>query len=142
MIWDTTVEENFVLVCKLLDIYGKTGLAMNSDKFQFAKETVSFAGMEITRPAREYLEAIRNFPVPKNISLLRSIYGMLNQINYSFLMTEYIELFRHLWKSETPYCWSPILQENFKMANEMIVDAVTKGVERFVMKRKTFPATD
>ena len=26
MIWDTTVEENFVLVCKLLDIYGKAGM--------------------------------------------------------------------------------------------------------------------
>ena len=57
MVWDTTVEENFVSVCKLLDIYGKAGLVMNSDKFQFGQETVSFAGMEITkdaiRPARE-----------------------------------------------------------------------------------------
>ena len=72
MIWDSTVEENFVSVCKLLDIYGKPGLGMNSVKFQFAKETVRFASMEITknaiRLAREYLDAIRNFPVPKNIS--------------------------------------------------------------------------
>ena len=69
-------------VCKLLDIYGKAGLVMNSDKFQFAQETVSFAGLEITknaiRPAREYLDAIRNFPVPKNIISLHSFYGMIN----------------------------------------------------------------
>ena len=73
MIWDSTVEENFV------DIYRKAGLVMNSDRFQFAQETVSFAGMEISkntiRPAREYLDAIRNFPVPKNISSLHSFYG-------------------------------------------------------------------
>ena len=33
MIWDTTVEENLVSVCKLLDIYGKVGMVMNSEKF-------------------------------------------------------------------------------------------------------------
>ena len=65
--------------------------------------------MEITkdaiRPAREYLDAIRNFPVPKN---------MINQVNYAFLMTEHMEPFRHLLKSDTPYSWSPILQDKDK----------------------------
>ena len=97
MIWDNTVEENFASVCKLLYIYGKAGLVMNLDRFQFAQETVTFAGMEITknaiRPAGEYLDAIRNFPVPKNISLLRSFYGMINQINYLFTMHEHMEPF-------------------------------------------------
>ena len=60
------MEENFVFVCKLLDIYGKAGLVMNLDKFEFGQETVSFAGMEIMK------DAIRNFPVPKTISSLRS----------------------------------------------------------------------
>ena len=77
MIWDSTAEENFASVCKLLDIYGKAGLVMNPHKFQFAQETVSFAGMEITknaiRPAREYL-----------------------------------------FKSNTLYCWSTILQEKLQ----------------------------
>ena len=26
LVWDTTVEENFATVCKLLDIYGKAAL--------------------------------------------------------------------------------------------------------------------
>ena len=76
------------------------------------------------RPAREYL-AIRNFPVPKNISSLRSFYGMIDHVNYAFLMTEHMEPFRHLLKSDTPYCWSNILQEKFEMAKQKIVDAVT-----------------
>ena len=58
---------------------------------------------------------------------------MIKQINYAYLMTEHMEPFRHLLKSDTPYCWSPILQEKFEMA---------KGVERFDMKRKTCLATD
>ena len=114
MVWDTTVEENFVSVFKLLDIYRKAGMVMNLDKFQFGQKTMSFAGMEITKDAiRDYLDAIRSFPLPKNISSLKSFYGMINQINYVFLMTEHMEPFRHLLKSDTPYCWSPILQEQF-----------------------------
>ena len=109
MIWDTTVEENFVSVCKLLDIYGKAGMVMNSDKFQFGQETVSFAGMDITkdaiRHARVNLDAIRNFPVPKNISSLRSFYGMINQINYPFLMTEHMEPFCHLTSGVSRICF-------------------------------------
>ena len=128
MVWDSTVEENFPSVCKLLDIYGKAGQVMNSEKLQFVQETVSFKGMEITknaiRPAREYLEAIRNFPVPKNIRSLRSFYVMINQINYAFTMNEHMEPFRHLLKSDTPFCWSHILQEKFERAKEM---AVTRG---------------
>ena len=80
---------------------------MNSDKFQFAQETVSFAGLEITknaiRPAREYLDAIRNFPVPKNISSLHSFYGMINQINYSFTMHKHMDPFCPLLKGDTPF---------------------------------------
>ena len=50
--------------------------------------------MEITknaiRPAREYLDTNRKFPVPKNISSLRPFYGMINQINYAFTMNEHM----------------------------------------------------
>ena len=53
-----------------------------------------------------------------------------------------MEPFCHLLKSGTLFCWSPILQEKFEMARQKIVDAVTEGVERFDMKRKTCLATD
>ena len=43
---------------------------------------------------------------------------MIKQINYTYLMTEHMEPFQHLLKSDTPYCWSTIL-------NEIIVDAIT-----------------
>ena len=33
------------MVCRLLEIYGKAGLVMNSDKFQFRLDVVEFAGM-------------------------------------------------------------------------------------------------
>ena len=35
LVLDNTVEENIKTVCRLLEIYGKAGLVMNSDKFQY-----------------------------------------------------------------------------------------------------------
>ena len=79
LVWDNTLEDNFKSVCRLLEIYGKAGLVMNSDKFQFGQDTVEFAGMQVTqtgvRHAREYLRSIENFPAPTNISEARSFSG-------------------------------------------------------------------
>ena len=48
LLWDNTAEENFVSVCNFLEVYGKAGLVINGDKFQFCQDTVDFAGMEVT----------------------------------------------------------------------------------------------
>ena len=68
LLWDKGIKENFYSVCNMLQTYGKAGLVFNSDKFQFAKDVVQFAGLEVTldgvRPAREFLEAISQLPTP------------------------------------------------------------------------------
>ena len=73
-------------------------MIFNGDKFQFGQNTVDFAGLEITdygvRPSKKFLEAIRNFPRPKNITEMRSFFGMINQVCYAFSMSKIMEPFR------------------------------------------------
>ena len=49
---------------------------MLTTKFQFAQDTVDFAGLTITptniRPSKEFLDAIRNFPTPTDITGARA----------------------------------------------------------------------
>jgi hypothetical protein len=146
LVWDTTLADNFKSVCKLLEIYGKEGLVMNSDKFQFGQDTVEFAGMQVTengvRPAREFLESIKSFPAPSNISEVGSYFGMINQVNYAFARSDTMEPFRHLLKPGTPFLLSPILQEKFEQVKAMIIEAVTEGVRHYEVGRKTCLATD
>ena len=68
---------------------------------------------------------------------------MINKVNYAFAMNDTMEPFRHLdlLKPETPFLWSPILQEKFVQAKEMIVKAATEGVKRYVVGRQTCLAT-
>ena len=72
----------------------KNGMVFSPDKFVFAKETVEFAGFDITKegikPTDTYIDAIRNFPTPTNISEVRSWFGLINQVAYSFVKTEHM----------------------------------------------------
>ena len=82
------------------------------------------------------------FPRPENISEVRSFFGMINQVSFSFAMSEIMEPFRHLLRPDTQFIWSPTLQESFEKAKEMIVEAVKKGVQHFEMDRQTCLACD
>ena len=73
---------------------------MNPDKFRFAKDTVKFAGFEISRqnvkPSSKYLAAIEGFPTPKDITGIRSWFGVVNQVAYTFSMSEVMHPFGEL----------------------------------------------
>ena len=77
-LWSDSVEENFYLVIDLLETGHKAGLIFNSDKFQFGQETIDFAGLEVSmdgvRPAKKFLESIKNFPKPETLSEARSFF--------------------------------------------------------------------
>ena len=51
---------------------GEAGIVVNPEKLQFAQKTVEFAGFRVTdsstEPLPKYLDAIREFTTPKNIS--------------------------------------------------------------------------
>jgi hypothetical protein len=94
------MEQSFFRICSMLSYCNKNGMVFSPDKFMFAKETLEFAGFEITmegiKPTDKYIEAIRNFPAPTNISEVRSWFGLINQVAYSFVKTEHMAPFRHL----------------------------------------------
>ena len=146
VLWSTDERESFDDVCRMITLCGRAGLIFNSEKFQFASDTVDFAGLEITstgvRPSKKILESILQFPAPANISEVRSFFGLVNQVNYAFASSETMEPFRHLLKPGTPYRWSPLLEKKFMEAKEMIVKCVEEGVKHFEVGRPTCLATD
>ena len=95
MLWDNTVEENFVSVCNFLEVYGKAGLVINGDKFQFCQDIVDFAGMQVTskgvRPSRKFLDTIAELPSPTNTKEVRAFHGLVNQVNYAFCKSDQMQ---------------------------------------------------
>ena len=100
LLWSDTVEESYFQAVQWLDICGQNRIILNPENFIFYVPTVDFAGFTITlmdmRLCSRHLEAIHNFPQPRNITDIRSWFGLINQVSYVFSMAERMQPFRKL----------------------------------------------
>ena len=146
MMWEDDIEKSFFQTCEFLTLCGNNGIILNPSKFQFAQDTVSFAGFQITpttvQPLKKYLEAILDFPQPKDITGIRSWFGLVNQSSYAFSVAEKMAPFRELLKPNIKFYWDDQLQKLFEDSKEEIVKAVQHGVKLFDPKRKTSLSAD
>ena len=97
---------------------------------------------ESVRLSETYLQSIRDFPQPTDITGIRSWFGLVNQVAYAFSMTDIKKPFRDMLKPTTEFIWTDELQKSFTESKEAIVEAVKTGVETFEMGRTTCLATD
>ena len=118
LIWSEDIKGNFNLTVQWFDICARNGIILNPSKFEFAKDEIEFAGFIIgnktVRPSEKYVEAIRDFPVPKSITDIRSWFGLINQVSYTFSMSETMLPFRQLLKPNTKFEWTEKLQDAFE----------------------------
>ena len=106
LLYDETVSQQFHRIWEFLVTCGKAGIIFNPHKFQFCADEVDFVRFTVTpegvKPQAQYIESILNFPSPSNISDVRSWYGLINQISYSFAAAPIMEHFRHLLSPSVP----------------------------------------
>lgn len=109
-------------------------------------DTVKFAGFEITndtvRTCRKYLDAIRDFPTPANITDVRSWFELINQVSYAFAANERILPFCQLLKPGAPFVWDNDLNNLFEESKSMIIDEIEEGVHIFDKSKLTCLAID
>ena len=81
--WADNIEVAFFQACKWLDLCARNGITLNPAKFQFAQDDVIFAGLTITptnvKPSKKFLDSIKNFPQPTDISGARAWFGLANR---------------------------------------------------------------
>ena len=74
--------------------------------------------------------------------MIRSWFGLVNQVSYAFSMTEVMRPFRAFLKPTTEFIWTDELQEAFEKSKTVIIEAVREGIMTFEMNRTTCLATD
>ena len=145
LLWADSMEESFFQAANWLDVCGRNGIALNPDKFVFCREEVEFAGFSITmnnvRPCNKYLQVIREFPTPRNITDIRSCFGLVNHVSYAFSMAERMLPFRELLKPGNSFAWNDELEDIFAESKEAIAAEVEEGVRIFDKARPTCLAT-
>merc|ERR1719508_721702 len=98
--------------------------------------------MEGIKATDKYVAAIKNFPTPTNISEVRSWFGLINQVAYSFIKTEHMAPFRHLLSQSTVFEWNEDLEAAFKKSKEKIAELIEDGVASFDMELVTCLSPD
>lgn len=146
IMWSPSIQDSFFQAAKWLDTCGRNGIILNPSKFSFAKDTVNFAGFEISptavRPCPQVLEAIKRFPKPRNITDVRSWFGLVNQVAYAFASADRMQPFRNLLKPNTPFNWTDHMDNLFEETKAIILQDIQRGVEIFDKRRRTCLATD
>ena len=103
--------------CEYLTLCSNAGIIFKKKKFQFGQLEVDFLGFRITMeaimPNPEYLKAIMDFPRPTDITGVRSLFGLIQQVAYSFSMTDIMFPFRELLKPYIEFIWTQELQDSF-----------------------------
>ena len=144
--WADSIESSFFQACNWLDLCAKSGITLNPSKFQFAQDTVDFAGLTITptnvRPSSKFLNSIEQFPEPKDITGARAWFGLVNQGAYAFSMAKRMQPFRHLLKPKIPFKWTAELSSIFKESKDVIINEMKNGVRLFQPSRPTCLVTD
>ena len=146
LLWADSIDQAFWQTVQWLDTCGRNGITQNPDKFVFGKDTVEFAGFEISltsvKPCSKVLQSIKDFPTPRNVTDIRSWFGLVNQVAYAFAVADHMRPFRELLKPDQPFAWTEHLDYLFRKSKVVIIDQIKQGVEIFDQTRPTCIATD
>ena len=144
--WAQALVQLFHDTAHFLSYTGSHGIIQNPSKFVWGRKELEYVGFWLkadgVRPTEETLAAITNFPRPKDITGIRSWYGLIEQVSFSFTKTTLMQPFRLLLSKNAEFAWSPQLQEAFELAKTEIVKLVTQGVKSFMLDTWTCIVTD
>ena len=115
-LYDASIEQSFHHTWDYLTLCAENGVVLNAKKFRFCKDTVTFAGFNITMegitPSNNLLSAIRDFPIPKDITGARSWFGLVNQISWAYAISNIMQPFRDLIKHNNKFYWDDVLTKD------------------------------
>ena len=133
--WANTLLELFEDTVQFLSHTNAHGVVQNPTKFNWGKRELEYVGFYImqdgVRPNDKTLSSIQHFPRPTDITGIRSWYGLVEQVAFSFSKSKLMEPFRPLLKAKADFFWTDELQHAFQTAGDEIVKLVKKGVRSF-----------
>ena len=135
LLFKPSKEELFWRTARYIDKCGRAGIIFNPDKFKFSQEELEFAGFHLTRdgfkPTQTTLQSIKNFPVPRNITDVRSYFGLVKQVVFASSKSEVMYPFRELLRKNRKFYWDDKLSEVFNKSRDYIVEQVNHGVKSY-----------
>lgn len=121
IVYSRTYEEHLQLLCMLFQTADANNVSFNRKKTSFACKEGKFAGYVVSgngfHPNPYLTRAIRDFPVPLNITDFRSFFGLCQQGgNFSDKIAAALAPLSPLLKKDIAWDWMPIHDDAFRTA--------------------------
>ena len=136
IVFSSTFDRHLEHLKEVFDRFRREGLKLKPRKCDFAKTEVSYLGHIISRnglkPDPKKLEAIKNYPVPRDVSELRSVMGLFSYYrrfvqNFSVIAAP---LFKLLNKGEK-FQWDCDCQKAFDVLKGKLTESPVLGYPDF-----------
>ena len=127
-IFSKTFDEHLQHLEDVFQRIEKAGLRINPDKCHFCTQALQFLGHIITNkgilPDDSKVEAVKNYPVPQNLTQLRAFLGLASYYrrfikDFSKILTSLYELL----KKNIPYDWTDERQQVFQFLKNKLITA-------------------
>merc|ERR1711888_273105 len=93
-------------------------------------------------PLPKYVDAIRGFPTPRNISNIRSWFGLVNQVSSYGQTRAHMAPFRPFLSPKVKFKWDGEMQRAFEEGKDAIIGAIRDSVHIFDPNLHTCVRTD
>ena len=139
-----TKQDLLKLFRQILECCRKSNLTLSRPKLQMGQSVV-FAGYEVTKdgvkPEQRKIESISKFPVPTNITELRSFLGLVNQLGIFIPDLAHVtQDLRGLLKKNVAYTWLEEHQRAFEETKSLLCSDLL--IQPFDVNLKTELLTD
>ena len=109
------IDRMYEILCRCYD----NNITLNAEKFIFAVPETDFCGYEVSgdgiRVDSKKVQAIADFPMPKNLTDLRSFFGLVNQLSdFSYETVNPAETLRPLLSPRNEFMWTAAHQSAFE----------------------------
>jgi len=124
-IFSNNFKEHLIYLRLTLDKLRQTGLKLNAKKCQFGKTSLAFLGHIISRdgirPDPAKIQAVQNFPIPHNLTVLRGFLGLASY--YRRFVKDFALIAKplhNLMRKEQPFEWTEDCQKALEQLKQKL----------------------
>ena len=144
-VYDSDFDQHVHHVRQFLRRCEEHSIALNPDKFQFAQESVQFAGFMLStdgyKLSDDITKAISSYPTPSCITDVRSFFGLANQLSGSSdQVAPALTPLKGLLSSKNAFTWTENHDVAFEQAKNVLTTAPTLAF--YDMNKPTRLCTD
>ena len=140
-----TLEEHDERLDALLKVLEENGITLNLEKCVFRKSEIEFLGHIVSadgiKPIHERMEAVNNYPIPKNITELKSFLGMAQYLSrFAPELSRASEPLRDLLSQKNVWRWEESHTIAFNKVKEVLSNPLCLAT--YDVNRETLIRTD